>query len=172
MKDEIGVIGVMVDQFATGRWSRRELVAGLAALIASAGTAGSRVAHAQSPSTFQALGLNHLALRVTDLDRSQSFYEQHLGMTLIDSGDRSSLRLMACGPHVMNLFKAAAPQMDHVCFTVPNYDVKDAVNRLRAKNLKPDVEGDRTHFYDPDGYKLQVGGPTAGGQKPASTRGA
>jgi hypothetical protein len=72
---------------------------------------------------------------------------------------------MACGPHVINMFKAAAPQMDHVCFTVPNYDVKDAIQRLRAKNIEPEVEADRTHFLDPDGYKLQVGGPTAGGQQ-------
>lgn len=156
----------MVEQFAAGRLTRRELVSGLTALVAAAATGRGGTVSAQPPaSTFQALGLNHLALRVTDLDRSQAFYEQHLGMTLIPTGDRSSLRLMACGPHVINMFKAAAPQMDHVCFTVPNYDVKDAIQRLRAKNIVPDVEADRTHFLDPDGYKLQVGGPTAGGQQ-------
>src|SRR5215813_5497732 len=98
----------MVDQFAAGRLSRRELVCALAALV-TAGNAGVSNA-AQPASTFLALGLNHLALRVTDLDRSQAFYEQHLGMNLIPSGDRSSLRLMACGPHVLNLFKAAEPR--------------------------------------------------------------
>jgi catechol 2,3-dioxygenase-like lactoylglutathione lyase family enzyme len=159
-------ITAMVDQFAAGRLSRRDLVCALAALVAAAATGGPEVTSAQQPpSTFHALGLNHLALRVTDLDRSQMFYEQHLGMTLIPSRDRSSLRLMACGPHVLNLFKAAQPQMDHFCFTIPDYDPRTAVERLEAKGLKPDVEGDRTHFFDPDGYKLQVGGPNAGGQQ-------
>jgi hypothetical protein len=85
-------------------------------------------------------------------------------MKLIGKGG-SEPRLMACGPHVLNLFKADKPQMDHVCFTVPDYDPKVAVARLRARNLEVDLQGDRTHFFDPDGYKLQVGGPNAGGQR-------
>jgi lactoylglutathione lyase len=156
-------VATMVEQFAAGRLTRRELVWGLTALVAAAaGTSGA----AQSPpsSTFVALGLNHLALRVTDLDRTQAFYERHLGMTRIGNASGSP-RLMACGPHVLNLFKADAPQMDHVCFTVPDYDAKAAEARLRAQRIEPIVEADRVHFLDPDGYKLQVGGPNAGGQQ-------
>jgi catechol 2,3-dioxygenase-like lactoylglutathione lyase family enzyme len=154
----------MVDQFISGRLTRRELVWWLSALVA-AGASGSSAAAQQPPSTFQALGLNHLALRVTDLDRSQAFYERHLGMMRIPIA-ADSPRLMACGPHVINLFQAPSPQMDHVCFTVPDYDPKIAAARLRAQNIAPDVEDDRVHFLDPDGYKLQVGGPNAGGQQP------
>lgn len=158
-----GDVASMVDQFIAGRLTRRELVWKLGTLVAAA--ASGSPAHAQQPSsTFQALGLNHLALRVRDLDRSQAFYERHLGMTRIPIG-ADSPRLMACGPHVINLFQAASPQMDHVCFTVPDYDPKVAIARLRGQNITPDVEDDRVHFLDPDGYKLQVGGPNAGGQQ-------
>jgi catechol 2,3-dioxygenase-like lactoylglutathione lyase family enzyme len=156
-------ISGMVDQFIAGRLSRRELLWALTTLVAAAG-GGPDLVHAQRSSTFQALGLNHLALRVTDLDRSQAFYERHLGMTRIPSR-AASPRLMACGPHVLNLFPAAAPEMDHVCFTVPDYDSKTAAERLLAQGLVPEVEDDRVHFRDPDGYKLQVGGPNAGGQQ-------
>jgi catechol 2,3-dioxygenase-like lactoylglutathione lyase family enzyme len=156
-------VAKMVDQFIAGRLTRRQLVWGLGALMAGAASRPAEV-EAQQPSTFQALGLNHLALRVTDLDRSQAFYERHLGMTRIPIG-AASPRLMACGPHVLNLFEAAAPRMDHVCFTVPDYEPKTAAARLRALNITPEVEDDRVHFLDPDGYKLQVGGPTAGGQQ-------
>ena len=159
-------IAAVLDEFEAGRLSRRQLVGRLAAFVAIAAQGSTGVAAAQAPaSTFEALGLNHLALRVTDLDRSQRFYEQHLGMTLIPSGDRSDLRLMACGPHVLNLFKAAKAEMDHVCFTIADYDPKVAVEGLRRQGLTPDLQGDRTHFRDPDGYNLQVGGPTAGGQR-------
>jgi catechol 2,3-dioxygenase-like lactoylglutathione lyase family enzyme len=155
----------MVDQFVAGRLTRRELLWGLTTLVATAAAGQSDLVHAQQrSSTFQAVGLNHLALRVTDLDRSQAFYERHLGMTRIPS-PVASPRLMACGPHVLNLFQATAPQMDHVCFTVPDYDPKAAAERLRAQNIVPEVEDDRVHFLDPDGYKLQVGGPNAGGQQ-------
>src|SRR5262245_32770822 len=129
-------VATMVEQFVAGRLTRRELVWGLTALVAAAaGTSGAAQAP-QPSSTFQAPGLHRLALRVTDLDRSQAFYEQHLGMTRIPSGSGSP-RLMACGPHVLNLFKADAPQMDHVCFTVPNYDAKTAEARLRAQRVEP-----------------------------------
>ena len=158
-------ISGMVDQFVAGRITRRELLWGLTTLVAAGAAGRSDLVHAQQrSSTFQAVGLNHLALRVRDLDRSQAFYERHLGMTRIPSRVASP-RLMACGPHVLNLFQAAAPQMDHVCFTVPDYDAKVAAERLRAQNLVPEVEDDRVHFRDPDGYKLQVGGPNAGGQQ-------
>jgi len=157
-------VATMVEQFVSGRMTRRELVWGLTALVATA--AGTSAAAQPRPpaGTFQALGLNHLALRVTDLDRSQAFYERQLGMTRIPGGSGSP-RLMACGPHVLNLFKADAPQMDHVCFTVPDYDAQAAEARVRAAGLEPIVEADRVHFLDPDGYKLQVGGPNAGGQQ-------
>lgn len=157
-------ITAMVDRFAAGQVTRRDLVKGLTALVAAAASGETAVVSAQPRTTFQALGLNHLALRVTDLDRSQAFYERHLGMTVIPAAIASP-RLMACGPHVINLFKAAQPQMDHVCFTVPDYDATDAASRLRAQGIVPDVEADRVHFLDPDGYKLQVGGPYAGGQR-------
>ena len=55
-------IGRMVCSFESGRMTRRELVAGLMAL-AAAGTGASAAALAQE-STFQATGLNHIALRV------------------------------------------------------------------------------------------------------------
>jgi catechol 2,3-dioxygenase-like lactoylglutathione lyase family enzyme len=162
----VSEIASVADQFAAGRLSRRELVLSLTAIVTAAAAGVPKVAQAQArPSTFRALGLNHLALRVTDLDRSQAFYERHLGMSLIPSL-ADSPRLMACGPHVLNLFKAAEPRMDHVCFTVPQYDAVDAADRLRAQGIAPDVEADRVHFLDPDGYRLQVGGPTAGGQRP------
>ena len=165
-------IRLMVDQCAAGLLSRRELVWRLTALVATATAAGSDVLRAQrSAHTFQALGLNHLALRVTDLDRSQAFYERHLGMTLVPSGP-SSPRLMECGPNMLNLFKATQPRMDHVCFTVPSYNAQEAADRLRAQGLVPDVEADRVHFFDPDGYKLQVGGPNAGGQRSTQRPGA
>jgi len=157
----------MVEQFTRGRVSRRELVWGLTAMVVAAGGGADRAEAQQRLSTFQALGLNHLALRVHDLDRAQAFYERHLGMTRISlpgAAGNGSPRLMACGPHVLNLFEAREPKMDHVCFTVPDYDSKEAAERLRAQGIPPDVEGDRVHFLDPDGYRLQVGGPDAGGQ--------
>lgn len=158
-----GMLEQLIAQFEAGQMSRRQLVAHIVAWTAAVAQTG---AAQPGPSTFEALGLNHLALIATDLDRSQRFYEEVLGMKLIPMGDRarSSLRFMACGPHVLNLFKGEKPGIDHVCFEVPNYDPKAAVEKLRSKGLEPQSIQGRTYFRDPDGYRLQVGGPNAGGQ--------
>lgn len=160
----------LVTDFEAGRMNRRQLVAHLAAWVAVLAGTGARLAAAQpsaTPSTFNALELNHLALRVTDLDRSQSFYEKHLGMQLIPTGEQTlpRMRFMACGPHVLNLFKAPQSALDHVCFTVADYDPKVALEKLRAQSLAPEQQSDRTYFLDPDSFRLQVGGPNAGGQR-------
>ena len=158
----------LIAQFEAGRLNRRQLAAHIAAWTAAIAQAGAAPAPQPAPSTFAALGLNHLALTVTDLDRSQRFYEETLGMKLIPMGERqlSNLRFMACGPHVLNLFKHDRTGIDHVCFEVAGYDPKVAAQKLREKGLEPESIQGRTYFRDPDGYKLQVGGPDAGGQRP------
>ena len=164
MQDET-LLTTLVDRFAEGRLSRRDLVQGLAAIVAAtAGVAKAEGRAEAAAPTFTALGLNHLALRVTDPDRSQAFYQRHLGMTALSIG-ASLPKVLACGPHTVTLFKGARPEIDHFCFTVPGYDAKAAEARVRGAGLTPEVEDDRVHFRDPDGYRVQVGGPTAGGQR-------
>lgn len=168
-------IATLVDWFAAGRLSRRDLVRGLSALVAAtagsasaaAATAAGRPAQGQSrAATFDALGLNHLALRVTDPDRSQAFYQRHLGLTPLAIG-AALPKVLACGPHTVTLFRGDRAEIDHFCFTVSGYDAKAAEARVRAAGLVPEVEDDRVHFRDPDGLRVQVGGPTAGGQRAA-----
>ena len=58
----------LIGAFESGRLSRRQLAARLSALIAALAGA-ERVAAAEDvkTSTFEALGLNHIALRVTNV---------------------------------------------------------------------------------------------------------
>ena len=67
-----------------GRLTRREAVASLTTLLAAAFAAPQMLAAEKPPaSTFRSLGLNHVALRVTDLDRSIAFYGQHVGLEVL-----------------------------------------------------------------------------------------
>ena len=81
------LIDETLDAWESRRIGRREAVARLGGLaLALAG--GATVAPAKEPpaSTFRATGLNHIALRVEELDRSRDFYRKHLGLEVVAEG--------------------------------------------------------------------------------------
>ena len=46
--------------------------------------------------------------------------------------------------------------MDHYCYSVDNYNVREAETKLRAAGLAPRVVGNRIYFNDPDGLVVQL----------------
>jgi catechol 2,3-dioxygenase-like lactoylglutathione lyase family enzyme len=132
------------------------LIAHLAALAAAGPVASPRAAAQESASTFKATSLNHVALRVTNVQRSRDFYVKHLGMTV--SRDGATSCFMTCGNNFVALFRGSEPSMDHYCYAVENYEVKDAVAKLEAEGLNPDNPSGtgRVYFKDPDGLTVQL----------------
>ena len=53
---------------------------------------------------------------------------------------------------------AGGPLVDHICYTIEDWD-KDAVEaELRRRGLNPEPDTDESfHVRDPDGYRLQIG---------------
>lgn len=158
------VIDGLVRQFEDGRLSRRQLVGGLGALAALAGPAGEALAAGASPgpgqgddSTFQAVGLNHIALQVTDIPRSRDFYVRHLGLTV--SRESASSCFLDCGEEFVALFRSGRPGLAHYCYAIEGYDVAAAADTLRANGLPPRVAGNRVYFDDPDGIEVQLAAP-------------
>ena len=159
----------IVEDYERGRLSRRQLVGHLMALGAAvaAGTAtvgvpsiarGQVTAPASRPaSTFQATGIDHLALSVTDVARSVAFYEKHLGLRLVrGGGDQASAFLTTNGSDFLALFRGDPPGLHHFSFSIPRYDANDAGARIEAAGLKLRRSGERVYFPDPDGLTLQV----------------
>lgn len=149
-----------VDLFLTGHLSRRQLIARLMALGATAaGVSG--VAHAAQPAeaapaepTFKAESLDHIALNVTDIARSRDWYVRHLGLR-VASQDRSSAFLYA-GKDFVALFRAEKPGLHHYSFDIADYNQQAAADRLRKAGLTPKLRGTRIYFDDPDGIEVQV----------------
>ena len=73
----------LVRDFERGAISRRELIAGFLALCAAqtggAGTALASGPQAEPLAPIPLTGLDHIALRVSDLARATAFYRNHLG---------------------------------------------------------------------------------------------
>jgi catechol 2,3-dioxygenase-like lactoylglutathione lyase family enzyme len=161
----------IVDEFQHGQLSRRQLVArlmGLGAAIATmkgttiaqeeqnAGTQTAEEGAATAP-TFQATGLDHIALDVVDVPRSRDFYAKHLGLRVV-RGDDNALFMGADRDFFLTLFRAERPQLNHYCYSIRDFNADDAVQKIRDAGLRPRREGNRVYFPDPDGLTVQVTG--------------
>ena len=148
-----------LDAFESGKLSRRQLVARLGAVAAAAWAVPS-LAKAQGgagdgSATFTGTDINHIALRVTDLDRSREFYQRHLGLELA-SQSRFSV-FMRCREHnFLAMFKSDTPGMDHYCFAVEDFEIGPVVKRLERAGLEPRRQENRVYFDDPDGIEVQL----------------
>ena len=144
--------------FEEGRITRRQLAGRMMGLVAVvAGTGSARPAENGTGSTFEARSLNHIALRVTDPERSAKFYREHLGLQPLQGG--TSSRFLRCGPHFLALFRGDEPRMDHYCYTIDGYDQQSAARTLRKVDLEPELVSDRIYFRDPDGHRVQLAAP-------------
>jgi metallothiol transferase len=144
----------MISEVESGRLTRRQLLARLTALAAVARGASGMAGPLETPSTFRAVGLNHIALRVTDIPRSRAFYVKHLGLSV--SSESAGSCFLNCGPNFVALFRAGEAGLDHYCYSVEDYSVSSAAEKLKAEGLEPRINGDRIYFDDPDGLEVQL----------------
>lgn len=144
-------ISRLIDRYDRGKLSRRHLVTTLAAV---AGLSAAVRSVGGEP-TFRATGLNHIALSVTDVERSRDFYVRHLGLEVASQSLPGSC-FLDCGPDFVALFRGSEPGMHHYCYSIPNYSQQDAAERLRAVGIEPSLRGRRIYFPDPDGLTVQL----------------
>ena len=159
----------LVRCFEQGAMSRRELIAGLGALcVAPAVATDAAPTQPQSePRTPIPLsGIDHIALRVSDLTRSTAFYRDRLGgrirsqssdSTFLDIGTQW-VALFARGA-VSTGYEATRPGVDHISFHSPQHrSLDERMGVLRAHRLDPvsPAGSNRVYFRDPDGIILQL----------------
>ncbi len=146
-------IDTLVSAFESGRLSRRQLVQGLAAMVAASAPAA---AEAQTPA-IPALSLNHVSLAVTDPEASKQFFQKTFGMPVASTqGTGINLSL---GTSFLGLYKMPNPgRVDHVCLGVANYEVNAMAAKLEAQGIKATIRKDKpeVYFNDPDGIRFQL----------------
>jgi catechol 2,3-dioxygenase-like lactoylglutathione lyase family enzyme len=110
--------------------------------------------------------LNHVALTVSDRERSAAFYAEHFGMTqrlhddehlfILGSADGSVLALSEGEP------PAGLPRTNHFGFQLADVnDVRQARERFRrAGVVETEWQDDgamvRVQVSDPDGYRVEL----------------
>jgi catechol-2,3-dioxygenase len=159
-------ITTLLEHYEKGRVTRRQLVSGLGAMVAALSGVGAILGAQETKekeakekkSTFKGVELNHLALRVTDVPRSRDFYVKHLGLEVSREGPDNCF--LDCGHNFVALFKGDAAGMDHYCYSIEDYDVEVAEQKLKAEGFDPRVTSGRIYFKDPDGLTVQLASKT------------
>lgn len=134
---------------------------------------------------FAVQRLDHVVLRVRDLDRSEAFYRTVLGCEVARRRDDLGLRHLRAGASMIDLVAvdgplglrggaaagASARNLDHLCLRVAPFDEAALVAHLAAHGLAPHgpatrnfgAEGDGPSLYldDPDGNTIELKGAAA-----------
>ena len=157
--------------FERGAMSRRELIAGLGALCAAPTAVAGAILRTSVPQPGRAApipvsGIDHIALRVSELARSTAFYRDHLGgrirsrssnSTFLDVGGQW-VALFARGA-VSTGYEVTQPGVDHISFHSPQHrSLAERTGVLRDNGLDPvsPAGSNRVYFRDPDGIILQL----------------
>ena len=116
-------------------------------------------------------GVHHLALRVTDLERSRRFYADTLGLAVMLEGEgfcivnTTARRLVFEGrPRSLRQFDPFRVGLDHLAFRVSSRDDIEAIQRqldaagVRNNGIEIDdvLGGTFISFYDPDGIAWEA----------------
>lgn len=110
--------------------------------------------------------LNHVALTVSDRERSAAFYGEHFGLTQRVHADEHLLILSSDAGAVLALSVGAVPpqlpRANHFGFQLTGpADVRQARERLRAAGVdetewQDDGRFVRVQVSDPDGYRVEL----------------
>ena len=158
-------IDELVGKFEARRMSRRELVAALAGLVASAAAP----AAAQTPTmtaVAQGRTINHVSMAVADVEKAAAFYKALLGLKEVSRPGNGGINL-GLGDGFLGLYKLPNPgTVNHFCIGVDDFDPDKMADRLKQQGIQATVDrnpanrtsgGDQLYFTDPDKTRVQLG---------------
>lgn len=132
---------------------------------------------------FDVQRIDHLVLRVRDLERSVAFYRALLGMEVVKRRDDLGLVHLRAGVSMVDLVSldgelgrsgGAGPaeegrNLDHLCLRVEPFDVAALLAHLQAQgvdcagraeaNFGAEGAGPSLYLRDPDGNLVELKGP-------------
>jgi catechol 2,3-dioxygenase-like lactoylglutathione lyase family enzyme len=136
---------------------------------------------------FHVKGIDHVVIRVLDLERMVGFYREVLGCTVERRRDDLGLVHMRAGGNLIDLVSVVgepgraggAPpardgrNMDHLCLRIEPFDIERLRTHLKSYGIEAGevkinygAEGDGPSVYlnDPQGNLIELKGPPSGAE--------
>ena len=155
-------VNSLLGRYEDGALSRREFVEQvtmLSAAVAAIGRAGTAMADSMAPLT--PVTVNHVAITVSDLQRSKKWYTGLLGLELVQ--ETPHLVLLRFKDTLLVLRPGEHPgTITHFMVGLPNYDEAALKAKLVAYGLDPRKDLESFHVKDPDGADIQIGDANMG----------
>ena len=146
------IIERLLQDFERGSLNRRQLAAALAALATGA--------NAAPKDGLKAVTLNHVTVRVADVQKTSQFYQDFFGMPLKQHSEKT--HILGVGKSFFGIEQKGSPAgLDHYDFGIAGFNADAALAKLQARNLKVEPGGSKESFkfWDPDGFLVQLNGP-------------
>jgi catechol 2,3-dioxygenase-like lactoylglutathione lyase family enzyme len=154
------LISNLVSRFEQGALSRRELIEGLA-LLAASGTAAVAAPAPQTTVDFTRANIDHVSIKVADMQRSMDFYQKMFGFTVVSEDKPGGIVRLGNNMKVLVSINNGKPAsvMDHYALGIPGFNA-DAVRRHVMERGSMPLQGDYAglHIKDPDGVNVQISG--------------
>ncbi len=125
-------------------------------------------------------GIDHVVLRVADIEVMRRFYCDILGATHVAYRPQFGMSHLRVGQAMIDLVEAKRPDgagrnMDHLCLRVEPFDQQAVVTHLERHGVKVGdirnrfgAEGNGISIYitDPEGNTVELKGPSDGRAEP------
>jgi catechol 2,3-dioxygenase-like lactoylglutathione lyase family enzyme len=147
------ILDKLIGDFERGRLSRGQFALCLTALFTGAQAA-------PSPSGMRAMSLNHVTVRVPDVQRTSQFYQELFGIPLRQHSEKT--HILGVGKSFFGIEqKEGGAALDHYDFGIAGFNADEAAAKLKARNLTLEPGGTKESFKfrDPDGFLVQLNGP-------------
>jgi catechol 2,3-dioxygenase-like lactoylglutathione lyase family enzyme len=154
------LIAKFIQEFESGKMSRRQLIRNLAVAASLASSAA-----ADDTNIVKATYINHISYQVADYAKTRDFYSGLFGMKVSEDNGKQCHLTIGETIIVARSHPADTPRFDHISLTIANWDTDKSVKDRVAAELKRrglDVQTDKHgyDFKDPDGFQVQIGGQT------------
>jgi catechol 2,3-dioxygenase-like lactoylglutathione lyase family enzyme len=159
-------IADLVKSFESGKIDRRqfcETVALAATVFAAGGAAAAAPARG-----LKMLGVNHISYACTDYNVARDWYAKVLNAKIYNDKGKGRANLAFGGPgpgeggaflitrNFGNNEKPARAVVDHVCYSVANWDDARVNAALKAAGTDPVGRSGSVNVYDPNGFQVQI----------------